>query len=91
MSHTKGFYTDNRWNNLYTYADTLKDLIRAGGDPVEESIITLSLILEQFPESPPLDLESHHVNCVNHLCKTVLGGLRQFKLDQAEAEGPDGA
>ncbi|MEF2145436.1 MAG: hypothetical protein V3573_08325 [Desulfovibrionaceae bacterium] len=93
MADSSPFYTDNRWNNMYAYAETLKDLLQAGGDPIEESILTLSLVLQQFPESPPLDEESHHVNCVHGLVQTVLGGLRKWKLEQVrkESKQEDGA
>ncbi|WP_022660602.1 hypothetical protein [Paucidesulfovibrio longus] len=86
MGESNPFYSDSRWNNMYAYAATLQDLIQAGGDPVEESIMTLSLVLQQFPESPPLDEESHHVNCVNALLRNVLGALRKYKLDEARKE-----
>lgn len=91
MSDENLFYTDNRWNNLYAYADALGDMVRAGADPVENVLVTLSLVLEQFPESPPLDPESHHVNCVHHLVKTVLGALRKDKIARIErGEDMDG-
>lgn len=86
MADANPFYSDSRWNNMYAYAATLQDLVRAGGDPVEESIVTLSLVLQQFPESPPLDEESHHVQCVHLLVRNVLGALREYKLDQARKE-----
>lgn len=82
------FYSDSRWSNLYSYADTLKDLIASGNPPSEEIVVTLSLILEQFPESPPVDEESFHVLCVHHLVKTVLGGLRKEKLEKLERNIP---
>lgn len=86
MPDDDGFYSDNRWNNLYAYADTLADMVRAGGDPLEETMLTLSLVLEQFPESPPLTPESHHINCVHHLLKTVLSAIRKEKLERIKQE-----
>lgn len=91
MTDQHGFYTDNRWNNLYAYADTLQDMVKAGGDPLEETMLTLSLILEQFPESPPITPESHHINCVHHLLKVVLGAVRKEKLERIKQEGAGGA
>lgn len=95
MTEDDGFYSDNRWNNLYAYADTLQDMVKAGGDPLEETMLTLSLILEQFPESPPITPESLHVNCVHHLLKVVLGAIRKDKIarirqgaDAQDATGP---
>ncbi len=82
------FYSDSRWSNLYSYADTLKDLIASGNPPSEEIVMTLSLILEQFPESPPVDEESFHVLCVHHLVKTVLGGLRKEKIEELGRNAP---
>lgn len=86
MAAGNPFFSDSRWNNMYAYATTLQDLVKAGGDPVEESIMTLSLVLQQFPESPPLDEESHHVNCVNALLRNVLGALREYKLEMIRKE-----
>ncbi|MBU1611216.1 MAG: hypothetical protein KKC99_05155 [Proteobacteria bacterium] len=86
MTEENGFYSDSRWNNLYAYADTLKDMVRAGGDPLEETLVTLSLILEQFPESPPITPESLHINCVNHLLRVVLGAIRKEKMRQLKRE-----
>ncbi|MGE4470539.1 MAG: hypothetical protein AB7D47_10445 [Desulfovibrio sp.] len=88
MGDDNPFYSDNRWNNMYAYAQTLQDLVKAGGDPVEECIMTLSLVLQQFPESPPADEDSHHVGCVHLLVRNVLGALRDYKLEQARKEQP---
>lgn len=90
MTDETGFYSDNRWNNLYAYADTLQDMVKAGGDPLEETMLTLSLILEQFPESPPITPESHHINCVHHLLKVVLSAVRKEKIERIKQEGPGG-
>ncbi|SKA71877.1 hypothetical protein SAMN02745704_00229 [Paucidesulfovibrio gracilis DSM 16080] len=86
MDESNPFYSDSRWNNMYAYAQTLQDLVRTGGDPVEECITTLSLVLQQFPEGPPLDEDSHRVQCVRLLVRNVLGALREHTLDQARKE-----
>ncbi|MGE4552461.1 MAG: hypothetical protein AB7D57_05085 [Desulfovibrionaceae bacterium] len=85
MSDTDTFYSDNRWNNLHAYAQALEDMVAAGADPVENVLVTLSLALEQFPECPPVDPESHHVACVHSLLRACLGALRKGRLDQARA------
>lgn len=92
MSEQNPFYSDNRWNNMYAYAEALEDLVKTGGDPVENTLMTLSLVLEQFPESPPVDEESHHLLCVHKLVKTVLGALRKDKIARiSRGEGVDGS
>ncbi len=91
MTDENGFYSEHRWNNLYAYADTLKDLIRAGADPLEETQTTLSLILEQFPESPPITPESLHINCVNHLLRAVLEALRKENMTRLANEASGNA
>ena len=91
MSEENQFYTDNRWNNMYAYAQALEDLVGTGADPLENAIMTLSLVLEQFPESPPVDTESHHLACVHELVKNVLGALRKDKIARIRrGEGVDG-
>ncbi len=92
MSEENLFYTDNRWNNMYAYAQALEDLVQTGADPVESAMTTLSLVLEQFPESPPVDTESHHLVCVHKLVKVVLGALRKDKIARmSRGEGVEGS
>ena len=92
MTQENLFYTDNRWNNMYAYAEALKDLLDSGSDPLEEAMTTLALVLDQFPDSPPVDTESHHLLCVHKLVKTVLLALRKDKIRRmSRGEGVAGA
>jgi hypothetical protein len=68
---------EDRWAMMRAYAEALKEIgvddelmFRAGG-PVQLVRNCMMLMLEQFPEAPPLDEESVHGYSVHELLKSM--------------------
>lgn len=72
---------NDRWNNLYSFSQALDTILKNKKDDELDAVIAfLTLILEQFPDVTPLDYETKHVQCVHYMLKTVLKGLRSYRI-----------